>query len=214
MNQLLEVFCIPDFISKYVFMCFPLYIIMSYYQQPMQFIFFFLNLFIYFWLRWVFVAVCWVSLVAVSGGYSSLRCTGFPLRWLLLLRSTGSRLAGFSTCVTWAQQLWRMGLVAPRHVGSCQTRDRTRVPCTGRRILNHCATREVPMQLFFAQQTHFYQYFQIVGKKLMASWQDEQSYLIFTRLAFLIWDSLQQCSAKPTSVLFRTAPIIILEIQY
>ena len=25
-----------------------------------------------------------------------------------------------------------------------QTRDRTCVPCIGRRILNHCATREVP----------------------------------------------------------------------
>ena len=37
-----------------------------------------------------------------------------------------------------------MGLVAPRHVGSSRTRDRTRVPCIGRRILNHCATREVP----------------------------------------------------------------------
>ena len=43
-----------------------------------------------------------------------------------------------------AQQLWRTGLVAPRHVGSSQIRDQTRVPCTGRRILNHCATREVP----------------------------------------------------------------------
>ena len=43
------------------------------------------------------------SLVAVSGGYSSLRCTGFSLRWLLLLQSTGSRLAGFSSCGMWAQ---------------------------------------------------------------------------------------------------------------
>ena len=34
------------------------------------------------------------------------------------------------------------GLVAPRHVGSSQTRARTRVPCIGRQILNHCATRE------------------------------------------------------------------------
>ena len=41
-----------------------------------------------------------------------------------------------------AQQLWLMGLVAPRHVGSSQTRARTRVPCIGRRILNHCTTRE------------------------------------------------------------------------
>ena len=35
-----------------------------------------------------------------------------------------------------------MGLVAPRNAGSSQTRARTRVPCIGRWILNHCATRE------------------------------------------------------------------------
>ena len=57
----------------------------------------------YFWLRWVFVAECGLSLVAVSGGYSSLWCVAFSLQWLLLLRSTGSRCAGFSSCVTWAQ---------------------------------------------------------------------------------------------------------------
>ena len=38
---------------------------------------FFLILFIYFWLRWVFVAVRGLSLDEVSGGYSSLGCTGF-----------------------------------------------------------------------------------------------------------------------------------------
>ena len=53
--------------------------------------------FIYFWLCWVFVAARGLSLVAVSLGYSSLRCAGFSLRWLLLLRSTGSRHAGFSS---------------------------------------------------------------------------------------------------------------------
>ena len=41
-----------------------------------------------------------------------------------------------------AQQLWLTGLVALRHVGSSQTRARTCVPCVGRQILNHCATRE------------------------------------------------------------------------
>ena len=41
-----------------------------------------------------------------------------------------------------AQQLWLTGSSAPRHVGSSQTRARTRVPCTGRQTLNHCATRE------------------------------------------------------------------------
>ena len=42
-------------------------------------------------------------LVAVSGSYSSLWCAGFSLRWLLLLRSRGSRLTGFSSCGTRAQ---------------------------------------------------------------------------------------------------------------
>ena len=56
-----------------------------------------------FWLCWVFVAMCGLSLVAVSGGYSSLRCAGFSLSWLLLLRSTGSRHVGFSSGGTWAQ---------------------------------------------------------------------------------------------------------------
>ena len=55
-------------------------------------------LFIYFWLRWVFIAAHRLSLVAVSRGYSSLRCAGFSLQWLLLLQSTGSRHAGFSSC--------------------------------------------------------------------------------------------------------------------
>ena len=54
-------------------------------------------LFIY-WLCWVFAAARGFSLVAASGGYSSLLCAGFSLRWLLLLRSTGSRQAGFSSC--------------------------------------------------------------------------------------------------------------------
>ena len=36
----------------------------------------------------------WLALVAVSGGYSLLQCTGFSLRWLLLLQSTGSRARG------------------------------------------------------------------------------------------------------------------------
>ncbi|KAJ8778149.1 hypothetical protein J1605_013865 [Eschrichtius robustus] len=47
-----------------------------------------------------------------------------------------------------AQQLWLTGPVAPRHVESYQTRARTRVPCIGRQILNHCATREAPFSLF------------------------------------------------------------------
>ena len=97
----------------------------------------FLSKFIY--LIYLFLAVlglcccAGLSLVAASGGYSSLWCAGFSLRWLLLLRSTDSR---------------HVGLVAPRHVGSSRTRARTPVPCIGRRILNHWTTREALWESF------------------------------------------------------------------
>ena len=70
-----------------------------------------------------------LSLVVASGGHSSSQC------------------AGLSCCRAQApdaqaQQLWLTGPAALRHVGSSQTRARTRVPCIGRQILNHCATRE------------------------------------------------------------------------
>ena len=42
--------------------------------------------------------LCGLSLVAASGGYSSLRWVGFALWWLLLLQSLGSRCVGFSSC--------------------------------------------------------------------------------------------------------------------
>ena len=83
-------------------------------------------------------------------GVRASHCGGFSL-W-----SMGSRRVGFSSCGPQAQQLWLAGpraqaqqlwlmvLVAPQHVGSSRTRARTRVPCVGRWILNHCATREVP----------------------------------------------------------------------
>ena len=47
--------------------------------------FFFFNLFIYFWLYWVFVSVRGLSLVAASGGHSSSRCAGLSLSRPLLL---------------------------------------------------------------------------------------------------------------------------------
>ena len=55
-----------------------------------------------FWLHWVFVAACGLSLFAASGGYSSLWYVDFSLRWLFLLQSMGSRHAGFSSCGLWA----------------------------------------------------------------------------------------------------------------
>ena len=111
--------------------------------------------FIYLFLAALGLRCCvWAFSSCGERSYSSLWCTGFSVWWLLLLRSTGSRRVGFTSCGTraqqlWltgsrvqAQQLWCTGLAAPRHVGSFRTRARTRVPCTGRWILNHCATWE------------------------------------------------------------------------
>ena len=79
-------------------------------MQILLFFFFFLIyvfiLFISFWLRWVFLAACVLSLVAASRGYSSLWCAGFSLWWLFLLRSSGSRHAGFSSCGLRALERW------------------------------------------------------------------------------------------------------------
>ena len=57
---------------------------------------------LFFWLHWLFVVVCGLSLAVVSRGSSSLQWVGFSLGWLLLMGSMGSR----------AQQLWCTGLVA------------------------------------------------------------------------------------------------------
>ena len=57
--------------------------------------------------------MCGLSLVATRRGYSLLQCAGFSLWWLLLLRSMGSRRAGFSSC----------GSQAPEHrLSSCDAR--------------------------------------------------------------------------------------------
>ena len=107
-------------------------------QIAAKVIFFFLKIFIdwlvYWLLCWVFVSVLGLSLVAASGGHSSSRCAGLSLSWPLLLRSTGSRRAG-SVVVA-------HGPNCSAALESSQTRARTRVPCIGRQILNHCATRE------------------------------------------------------------------------
>ena len=65
----------------------------------------FIYLFIYLWLHWVFVAACGLSLVAASGGYSYLRCTGFSL-------------GGFSCCGVWALGV-RASVVVARGLSSC-----------------------------------------------------------------------------------------------
>ena len=64
--------------------------------------------------------------------------------------------------------LWSTGPGAPRHVGSSQTRAQTRVPCPGRRALNHRATREAPeYRIFFGKGTCGY--FHNTGLKMTKS---------------------------------------------
>ena len=65
-----------------------------------------------------------LSVVAANGGYFSLWCAGFSLRWILLLGSTGSRRAGFSSCglrasVVVACGLWSAGSVVVAHGLNC-----------------------------------------------------------------------------------------------
>ena len=109
---------------------------------------------------------------------SSFLCEGF-----LQLRQAGATLhhgvwashyRGLSCCGAQApdaqaQQLWLTGLVAPQHVGSSQTRARTLVPCIGRQILNHCATREAPLRNIFL---FYYRKTLIMKQKFMKNTMD------------------------------------------
>ena len=112
----------------------------------------FLPSFLPFLLRQGVVAAHRLSLVAVSRGYSLLRCMGFSLRWLLVaehgLQACGLQQLQLAGSRAQAQQSWYTGLVAPQHVGSSCTRAQTHVPCTGRQSPNHCTTREVPVYEF------------------------------------------------------------------
>ena len=109
-------------------------------------LFFFLKEFLYFYFLFIYLLLFFFCCVG-----SSFLCKGFPqLRQAGATLHRGARAShyrGLSCCRAQApdvqaQQLWLMGPAAPRHVGSSQTRARTRVPCIGRQILNHCATRE------------------------------------------------------------------------
>ena len=78
-------------------------------------------------------------IVAVSGGSSSLQCVASHHgRFSWRTQALGTQMS----------VVWYTGFVAPWHMESSWNRDQTRVPCTGRKILNDQITREVP-HLFF-----------------------------------------------------------------
>lgn len=70
----------------------------------------------------------WVG-AALSRGERASHCGGFSC--------CGAQSLGWGSSIAVAP-----GLVAPRHMGSSQTRDRTSVRCIGRRIINHWTIRD------------------------------------------------------------------------
>ena len=106
--------------------------------------FFKLILFIYFWLCWVFIAACSISLVMVNGGYSlgvqrllgeGASCQGAQAR-----RHTGS------VAVVLRTSSCGMGLrcpVACRVLSDQESNPAGVVSCTSRHILYHWTSREV-----------------------------------------------------------------------
>ena len=74
----------------------------------MSYFILFLNLFIYFWLHWVFIAARGLSLVVASRGYSSLRCAGFSV-------------GGFSCCGARTLGV-RASVVVAHRLSSCGSR--------------------------------------------------------------------------------------------
>ena len=89
-------------------------------------------------MRWVFVAMCGLSLVVVWRLLSAWRLL---TAWLLLFGAWVLELR-LSSCGAWAYLLYGMWDL------SSWTRNWTPVPCICRQVLNHWTTREVPLRTF------------------------------------------------------------------
>ena len=108
-------------------------------EVPAHFFFFnFIYLFIY------FIYGCVGSSPLREGPLQLRQAGATPHRGARAPHRRGLSCCGAQAPDAQAQQLWLTGPAAPRHVGSSQTRARTRVPRTGRQTPNHCATREAP----------------------------------------------------------------------
>ena len=86
------------------------------------------------------------SLLSLFPAVLGLRCRAWGLLSVAvrrLLLSAASLVERGRWGSSRSQQLWHTGSAAPRHVRSSRTRDRARVPCIDRSILNRWATREV-----------------------------------------------------------------------
>ena len=101
------------------------------------------------WLCWIFVAVCGLSLVSESGGYS--------LVMICRLLMVASLAVEHSLQNVWVQQLQLSGLVASQHVASqFLNQGLNPLPCIDRWILNHWMPREVMHIRFLILNTAVY----------------------------------------------------------
>ena len=80
----------------------------------------------------VSLLLCWAFSSCRGWRHSSLWCTGFSLKWLLLLRSTGCRCMGLAVAANTLSCSAAYRILVPG-----PGRDRTRVVCIGKQILNH-----------------------------------------------------------------------------
>ena len=105
---------------------------------------FFVYLFI-FWLHWVFVAACGLSLVVASGGYSLVTGHGLLIAVASLVAEHGLSVLWLNTCGPWVLV---HGLSCSTECGIFQ--DQGSNPCPLRRKANsyHWATREVHFVLW------------------------------------------------------------------
>ena len=111
-----------------------------------------------------------------------------------------SHCGGFSWCGAWALRAQASAAVVHGlqwHVGSSRTRDRTCVHCIGRRILNHCTTREVPVNWFL-----FLKYIpksEIAGSYGNSMFNFLKNCQTVSQGGYAILHSHQQCKRVPIS---------------
>ena len=107
-----------------------------------------------------------------------------------------------------------MGLVALQHVGSSRTRAQTCFPCIGRRILNHCATREV-LQFLYRQSsgklcTFLFQ-FCLSFRRTVSSNQQHLSWVLKFCLESL---KLSSCWDLPVTLLSYLCVVLVSKSHY
>ena len=115
--------------------------------------------FIYFWLRWVFIAEQAFSLAAVSRDYALVEVCGAPyFNGLSCRRAQSLGCLGLSSCGSWALECW------------LRSGTQVQLPCGMRDLLrpgikpmspalaggiNHWAAREIPLETFSVSTHNF-----------------------------------------------------------